>query len=78
MANNFLKALRKHFEPLRSFPDLGASRDYMKSGLRVVFHKRYAIYYQSLPNVLYIVRVVHSARDIENIFGDAEPDSGQP
>ena len=50
----------------------------MKSGLRVVFHKRYAIYYQSLPNVLYIVRVVHSARDIENIFGDAEPDSGQP
>lgn len=61
-------ALRKHFEPLRTFPMSGAPRDHLMPGLRVVFHQRYAIYYKPLPGILFVVRVVHGARDIAAIM----------
>lgn len=46
----------------------GAPRDHLMPGLRVVFHQRYAIYYKPLPGILFVVRVVHGARDIAAIM----------
>ena len=68
VATKFLAAIERHFEPLRTFPNTGALRDHLLPGLRVVFHQRYAIYYQPHSNAVVIVRVVHSARDIASIF----------
>jgi toxin ParE1/3/4 len=64
VANRFILALRKHFEPLRTFPNSGAPRDHVRPGLRVVFHQPYAIYYRPLPEAVVIIRVVHGARDL--------------
>jgi len=68
VATRFVAAIERHFEPLRTFPNTGALRDHLLPGLRVVFHQRYAIYYQPHPDAVFIVRVVHSARDITPIF----------
>jgi len=68
VANRFILALRKHFEPLRTFPNSGAPRDHVRPGLRVVFHQPYAIYYTPRPDAVVVLRVVHSARDIASIF----------
>lgn len=74
MADAFVSALQRHFEPLRLFPDSGAPRDHLQPGLRVVFHQRYAIYYRHSADALVILRVVHGARDINALIdGDPEP-----
>jgi toxin ParE1/3/4 len=49
---------------LRRTPFLGPARDMLASGLRVAFHKTYAIDYKPLPDALVIVRVLHGARDV--------------
>ncbi len=49
----------------RIFPDSGLSRDQLGKGLRVVFHKVYAIYYTYNETELTLVRVLHGARDVK-------------
>ncbi|CAO3405292.1 hypothetical protein [Azospirillum palustre] len=39
----------------------------MAPGLRVTFHRAYAIYYRPLPDAVVIVRVLHGARDAASI-----------
>jgi plasmid stabilization system protein ParE len=48
---------------LCEFPDIGALRPRLASGLRVIFSGRHAIYYTSDPVSLIVVRVLHSSRD---------------
>jgi len=48
-------------------PHLGPARDQLAPGLRVTFHKSYAIYYRRLADALVIVRVLHGARDVAAI-----------
>ena len=45
-------------------PLIGAKRDYLSLGMRVIFHGAYAIYY--LPGELEVIvlRVLHGARDV--------------
>jgi toxin ParE1/3/4 len=50
-------------------PRLGASRDQLAPGLRVIFHGRYAIYYAPRDEELVIVRVIHGAREITALSG---------
>ena len=59
----FIRAIEDTLQPLRRFPLSGASRDELAPGLRVTFHRAYAIYYQPLPDAVAIVRVLHGARD---------------
>jgi toxin ParE1/3/4 len=39
----------------------------MAPGLRVTFHRTYAIYYRPDPEEVVIVRVLHGARDVTAI-----------
>jgi toxin ParE1/3/4 len=64
IASRFIAAIEATFEPLRHFPLSGPARDQLALGLRVTFHRTYAIYYIVLADALTIVRVVHGARDI--------------
>ena len=64
IAARFVSAIEMAFEPLRSFPLSGASREHLAPGLRVTFHRSYALYYVPLADALVIVRVIHGARDI--------------
>lgn len=43
---------------------MGAARDELAPGLRVVFHARYAIYHIVFEREVVIVRVLHGSRDI--------------
>lgn len=48
----------------KSFP----ARDDLNPGLRVARHGRYLIFFQIEENSVYIVRVLHGARDLGRIF----------
>ncbi|WP_244613306.1 type II toxin-antitoxin system RelE/ParE family toxin [Methylosinus sp. Ce-a6] len=48
---------------LLDFPSAGTSRDRLARGLRVTFHRSYAIYYAVTATEVIIVRVLHGARD---------------
>jgi toxin ParE1/3/4 len=58
-----VRAIEQKFEPLRDMPLLGAARNQLAPGLRVIFHSRYAIYYVARDEEVVIVRVIHGARD---------------
>jgi toxin ParE1/3/4 len=67
VATRFVRAIEATFEPLRHFPLLGPARDQFAPGLRVTFHRPYAVYYLARPEAIVIVRVIHGARDIAAI-----------
>jgi toxin ParE1/3/4 len=52
------------FENLRHFPLSGVAREQISRGLRVTFHRPYAVYYVVYSHEMVIVRVVHGARDV--------------
>jgi toxin ParE1/3/4 len=64
VATGFVAAIEAAFEPVRLFPLAGPAREQLGSGLRVTFHRAYAIYYRPLPNAVVIIRVLHGARDV--------------
>jgi plasmid stabilization system protein ParE len=75
IASRQLAAFEAQFQRLQSYPLLGASREQLVSGLRVIFQGTYAIYYILVESELIILRVLHSARDTKAIAeqGGFEP-----
>jgi toxin ParE1/3/4 len=62
-----VEAIEVAFEPVRYFPFAAPAREHLALGLRVTFHRAYAIYYRPAPDAIVIVRVLHGARDIAAI-----------
>jgi toxin ParE1/3/4 len=52
---------------VRHFPLAAPAREQLAPGLRVTFHRPYAIYYRPLVDAVVIIRVLHGARDIAAI-----------
>jgi toxin ParE1/3/4 len=48
---------------LRLFPLAGPQREQFAPGLRVIFHRPYAIYYLPQSDAVVVIRVLHGARD---------------
>ncbi len=67
IATRFVTAIEATFEPLREFPLSGPARHELAAGLRVTFHRAYAVYYLARSDAIVIVRVIHGARDIAAI-----------
>ena len=57
------------FEPLRQYPEMGATREHLAEGLRAIPYHDYVIYYFTESDALVIARVLHGARDARVIFG---------
>jgi len=55
-------------------PLMGRSRDELSPGVRSLPFGRYVIFYLPLADGIDVVRVLHSARDIEAIFAKDPPD----
>ena len=55
-------------------PLMGRSRDELSPGVRSLPFGRYVILYLPLADGIDVVRVLHSARDIEAIFEKDPPD----
>ena len=67
-ADNFLRQIDQVFQRLVESPGIGRSQDQFTSGLRSFPIGRYVIFYQTIPNGIEIIRVLHGARQLEDFF----------
>ena len=67
-ATRFSLELLEAFWMLAHNPMAGRNRSYIRDSLRMFPKNDYCIFYYPDPNGVQIMRVLHSARDIETIF----------
>jgi toxin ParE1/3/4 len=67
-ADAFIDRLYETMESLGRNPGSGRQREELALGIQSFPFGRYLIFYRALTNSVEIVRVLHGARDIENIF----------
>jgi toxin ParE1/3/4 len=69
-AQKMVKELMKKFQLLAENPKLGISRDNYILGMRSFPYKDYVIYYFPTENGVEIYRVIHGARNIDDLFDE--------
>lgn len=74
-ADAWVDRLDSKLRLLATQPLMGRSRDELSPNLRSQPFGRYVIFYEPLSDSIDVVRVIHSARDIESVF---DPDSDLP
>lgn len=62
-ADSYLDAIGLAIEQLLRQPEMGARRDSVRDGYRVLFVNHHAIYYLITPFAVQIVRVLHARMD---------------
>lgn len=67
-ARTFVAELETACGNLVKHPEIGVLRPELDSGLRMLPHGRYLIFYQSLPGTVRILRILHGARNISGQF----------
>ena len=67
-ADAFIDRIDSAFHLLAGQPMMGRERDELVPGLRSFPIGRYVIFYEPLPDGIAVVRVLHSARDIDAQF----------
>lgn len=73
-AERFLDAAQAAFRFLARTPGAGATREYSDPTLKdlrmwpIKGFEKYLVFYRTVPGGLDIIRVLHTARDIEAIF----------
>lgn len=69
-ASKLIREIKDRFEIIQEHPEIGPRRDRLGEGLRVHFHRDYAMYYRFTNADVIIVRVVHGARDLRALRFD--------
>lgn len=67
-ADGFIDKIYDTMELLARQPGLGRHRDELAPGIQSFAVGRYIVFYRVVTGAIEIVRVLHGARDIENIF----------
>ena len=67
-ADGFIDKIYETMELLARQPGFGRRRDELALGIQSFLVGRYIIFYRVVAGAIEIVRVLHGARDIENIF----------
>jgi toxin ParE1/3/4 len=67
-AGRFLEEIDRLLTRLSEFPGLGPARDELLPGLRSIPHSNYLLFYRPVTNGIELVRVLHGARDLEELF----------
>jgi toxin ParE1/3/4 len=67
-ADKIITTITKKFDELVVSPGMGRKRNELSPGLRSFPIGKYLILYQPIEDGIEIVRVVHGARDIEELF----------
>ncbi len=67
-ADAFVDKLYETIQVLGRQPGSGRYREELASGIQSFPFGRYIIFYRAVTSAIEIVRVLHGARDIENIF----------
>lgn len=67
-ADGFIDKIYETMELLARQRGLGRHRDELAPGIQSFAVSRYIVFYRVVTGAIEIVRVLHGARDIENIF----------
>ena len=67
-AHRFLERIDRQCRLIAQSPEIGRRRDELSPGLRSFPFGNYMIFYRHTQHIE-VIRVLHAARDIENIFG---------
>lgn len=67
-ADRFWQRLEDRFESLLKQPYMGESQDRFRPGLRSVVEGAYVIFYEPRPDEILIYRVLHGARQWEDLL----------
>ena len=62
-ADKYLDELDSGISKLADYPEIGAKRDHVRDGYRVLFVGSHAAYYTVTPDAVHIIRVVHGSMD---------------
>lgn len=68
-ADRWSDRIVERFEMLGRQPLIGESAGYVSPGTRRVVEGNYVIYYEVEADVVFIRRILHAARDLEQFFG---------
>src|SRR5437879_1317999 len=71
-ADKFLRVLDRKCRIMAETPGIGRKRDEFSPGLRSHACGRYLIFFRRIQNGIEIIRVLHGARDLPNIFRTEE------
>ena len=67
-ADRFLDTINKHCQTIARFPKMGRARNELSASLRSFPVGNYVIFCREVSKGIEIIRVLHSARDIEVII----------
>lgn len=67
-ADRFMKRLDERLEFIARNPGIGMRKDHYSLGLLQLVFDKYLIFYFELEDGIEVVRVLHSARDIRELF----------
>jgi toxin ParE1/3/4 len=67
-AADLLREFDESLKLLSDFPGMGARRDELLRGLRSYPIGNYILFYRLAPDGIELVRVVHGARDLDELF----------
>lgn len=65
---SLLESLHHTFRQLADFPELGRARPNFGVNYRSFVTRRYIVLYEALPDGVEIIRVVHGARNLDEIL----------
>ncbi len=64
VADEMLRKINERIDSLADFPDRGVLQEDLKDGTRRLIEGKYLIYYSPYKSTVFILRVVHGARDL--------------
>ena len=67
-ADAVIRQLNDRFPRIAEYPDLGKDYGYLRPGLRGDVRRPFIIFYYSRPDYVDIVRVLHGARRLDDLF----------
>jgi len=71
-ADAFLDRIEGKLQTLAQNPGLGRRREELSAGLQSFSIDSYVVFYRAIENGIEVIRVLHGARDIEELFGKAK------
>ena len=71
-ADRWLERLDKQLRLLATQPLMGRARDELAEGVRSFPMGRYVVFYMPVEEGIDVVRVLHSARDIDALFDESD------
>ncbi len=72
-ANKFLLTVKKKCETVVAFPEMGRVRHEYLINLRSFPFDKYIIFYLPLDEGIEVLRIIHSSRDISQVFDEMIP-----